>query len=416
MSLFPLDKLLAKVVSYGDITVIDTDGTSRRFGTPGSGPSVAIRLHDDKVKWALALKPRIAIGEAYTDGRLTIEKGTLREFLDVLLISSDRAFPPPASGRGKVNRMLRQVFHRRGIINKIGRARDNVHHHYDIGQPLYELFLDRDLQYSCAYFRHEGMTLEEAQEAKKQHLAKKLLLKPGMRVLDIGCGWGGLALHLARNHNVHVTGVTLSDDQFAVATRRAREAGLANRIEIKLQDYRHEKAQYDRIISVGMFEHVGRPQFREYFGHVKRLLSDDGVAVIHSIGKNTPPEPINAWIARYIFPGSYLPTLSELTPIFEDMGLWLTDMENWRLHYAKTLHEWDARVQKNRATIAKMFDERFVRMWEFYLQSCEAGFRHQGLSVFQMQLAKKVDAVPLTRDYLLDEPEPARFAKPTLVR
>jgi cyclopropane-fatty-acyl-phospholipid synthase len=416
MSLFPLDKLLAKVITYGDVAVTGADGKTEKFGKPGTGPSVAIRLHDDKVKWALALKPRIAIGEAYTDGRLTIEKGTLRDFLDVLLISADRAFPAPASGRGKVHRLLRQIVNHRGIVNKIGRSRDNVHHHYDIGQSLYELFLDRDLQYSCAYFRHEGITLEEAQEAKKQHLAKKLLLKPGMRVLDIGCGWGGLALHLARNHNVHVTGVTLSDDQFAVASRRAKEAGLANRIEIKLQDYRHETAQYDRIISVGMFEHVGRPHFREYYNHVKRLLADDGVAVIHSIGRNAPPEPINAWIAKYIFPGSYLPALSELTPIFEDMGLWLTDVENWRLHYAKTLHEWDARVQKNRETITRMFDERFIRMWEFYLQSCEAGFRHQGLSVFQMQLAKRIDAVPLTRDYLMDEPEPARFAKPTLVR
>ncbi len=416
MSLAPLDKALKFLIRYGRLEIIGPDGTSTFFGTPDAKPDVAIRINDEKVKWPLSLRPRVAFGEAYSEGRITIVRGTLRAALELLLKSSDLAFPPPSSTAGRVYRRLRHLVRRHTFVNRIGRARDNVHRHYDIGEALYELFLDRDMQYSCAYFRTDSMTLEEAQEAKKQHLAKKLLLEPGMRVLDIGCGWGGLALHLARNHGVSVTGVTLSDDQFVVASKRARESGPGNRIEIKLQDYRLETGTYDRIVSVGMFEHVGQPQFREYFDHVDRLLAPEGVAVIHTIGRNTPPEPINGWISRYIFPGAYLPTLSELTPIFEDKGLWLTDLENWRLHYAKTLRHWDARVQKNKDAIIRMFDERFFRMWELYLQSCEAGFEYQGLSVFQMQIAKQIGVVPLTRDYMMDEPERPRAAKPTLVR
>jgi cyclopropane-fatty-acyl-phospholipid synthase len=256
------------------------------------------------------------------------------------------------------------------------------------------------MQYSCAYWRDGVTSLEQAQYDKKQHLAGKLLLEPGMTVLDIGCGWGGLALHLAREYGVRVTGVTLSTDQHETAVRRAAEAGLADRVTFKLQDYRLEPETYDRIVSVGMFEHVGKAHYNEFFDHIVRLLKPQGVAVLHTIARMAPPGPVNAWTRKYIFPGGYLPSLSELAPLLENRRLWLTDFETLRIHYAKTLHEWDRRFQAARAEIARKMDERFCRMWEFYLQSAERGFYHSALAVFQLQIAKDLQAVPLTRDYL----------------
>jgi cyclopropane-fatty-acyl-phospholipid synthase len=288
------------------------------------------------------------------------------------------------------------------MVNPAGRSARNVQHHYDIDHRLYATFLDRDMQYSCAYFRRGDETIDEAQENKRRHIASKLLLRPGMRVLDIGSGWGGLALHLAKEFDVHVTGLTLSKDQFETSVRRAEAAGLAQRVTFKMLDYRQETGTYDRIVSVGMFEHVGKPQFSAFFRQLRRLLADDGVALVHSIAKMWDPGPINRWMEKYIFPGSYLPALSELAPVMERFQLWLTDLETWRIHYARTLEAWNERFQANREQIRSMFDERFCRMWELYLLGCREAFLHQELCVFQLQLAKRIDAVPLTRDYLYE--------------
>ena len=403
MSLFPLDWAIRRVVSYGRLTVIDTDGAVATFGVDDDGPRVTMRIHDEAFKRKAAFHPTMAIGEGYVDGAFTLESGTLRDFLDILLVSVEQR---SRTARHALIKSARALYRLPAAINRIGRAEQNVQHHYDIDHRLYELFLDSDMQYSCAYWRDGTQSLEQAQLEKKRHLAKKLLLEPGMRVLDIGSGWGGLALHLAREHGVHVTGVTLSQDQYRTSVRRAAEAGLSDQVAFKLLDYRREPGTYDRIVSVGMFEHVGQPHYGEFFNHIMRLLKERGVAVLHTIGKMSQPAPINAWIRRYIFPGAYLPTLSQLAPLLEKRRFWLTDFESWRLHYSRTLREWDRRFQDKRAEIAGMFDERFCRMWEFYLQSCERSFMHQRMTVFQLQLAKAVDIVPITRDYLYAEPAP----------
>jgi cyclopropane-fatty-acyl-phospholipid synthase len=400
MSLFPLDRLLGRLVRHGRLTVVDAAGKRYAFGDAAAAPAVTVRLTDPRLPWKLALNPKLMVGEAYVDGTLVVEQGTLRDFLTIVLVSQSIATDPP---RTPVMRKAERIYRTKDVINRLGRSERNVRHHYDIGEALYELFLDPDMQYSCGYWAEGVTSLEDAQTEKRRHIARKLLLRPGMQVLDIGCGWGGLALHLAREHGVRVTGVTLSQDQHAKATRRAAEAGLSDRVTFKLLDYRLEAAQYDRIVSVGMFEHVGRPQFAEFFDHVHRLLKPRGVALIHTIARMWDPGPINSWFSKYIFPGAYLPALSEVAPILERQGLWLTDLEILRLHYAKTLHAWNERFQSHRAEVRAMFDERFCRMWEFYLQSCEVSFTHQELCVFQLQLAKEIDAVPITRNYLYDD-------------
>ena len=284
--------------------------------------------------------------------------------------------------------------------NSIHIARRNASHHYDLSNLLYQQFLDPDLQYSCAYFSDPRLSLAEAQDAKKQHIAAKLLLKPGRRVLDIGCGWGGLALSLAQVEKVHVLGVTLSPAQLAVARQRARQAGLEQQVKFALLDYREIKGRFDRIVSVGMFEHVGTPHYSQFFGAVSQLLADDGVALIHSIGRKDGPDVTSSWIRKYIFPGGYIPALSEVTPAIERAGLWITDLEILRLHYAQTLRHWRERFLANRRKVLEIYDERFCRMWEFYLAISEMSFRYGGLMVFQAQLTRRVDVVPLTRDYV----------------
>ena len=288
--------------------------------------------------------------------------------------------------------------------NPIGKAQRNVAHHYDLNDQLYDFFLDRDRQYSCAYFRTGEESLEQAQEEKKRHIAAKLLLKPGQTLLDIGSGWGGMALFLSREFGVDVTGVTLSKEQLAVASRRALEGGLADRVRFKLLDYRLEPAKYDRIVSVGMFEHVGVAHYPEFFGKVKDLLADDGVMLLHAIGRMEPPGGTNTWLRKYIFPGGYSPALSEVLAAVEKAGLWVTDIEVLRLHYAHTLRHWRQRFRANREKIMEMagYDERFCRMWEFYLAGCEISFRYMNQMVFQIQIARRQDAVPLTRDYMVD--------------
>jgi cyclopropane-fatty-acyl-phospholipid synthase len=387
------------MVQSGRLTLVDAAGRVHRFGPEGGRPRVTMRVHDRALHRRLALRPKLAFGEAFMDGTLTVEEGTLYDLLDLLATNIARYEAMP----------LARAFARFGMWtrhrqqrNHVERARRNAAHHYDLSGRLYDLFLDKDRQYSCAYFTNNNKTLDEAQHDKKRHLAAKLLLRPGTKVLDIGSGWGGLALYLARVGQADVTGVTLSSEQLKVSNERARAEGLSERVRFHLRDYREERGRYDRIVSVGMFEHVGAGNYREFFRRLKELLSDDGVVLLHSIGRMSPPGTTNPWLRKYIFPGGYSPTLSETVAAIEQEGLWITDIEILRLHYADTLREWRRRFHENRAEIARLYDERFCRMWEFYLAGCEAAFRRLDQMVFQIQLAKRQDAVPLTRDYMLD--------------
>ncbi|HLY46258.1 MAG TPA: cyclopropane-fatty-acyl-phospholipid synthase family protein [Stellaceae bacterium] len=393
-----LAPVLARVIRIGRLDVIDSAGQRHVFGgTPG--PSACIRLRDPALHWKLLLRPRLYVPEAYMAGTLTIEEGTLYDFLDVL-VSNDAALPDTPLLR--LNRASGRWVRRLHQYNPAPRARRNVAHHYDLSDQLYELFLDRDRQYSCAYFRTPDDDLDTAQDNKKRHIAAKLLLRRGQRVLDIGSGWGGLALYLAAECGVDVTGLTLSAEQHQVATRRAAQAGLADRVRFQLRDYREERGQYDRIVSVGMFEHVGVNQYPTFFRTVSRLLAPDGVALLHAIGRMDGPSTTNPWMRKYIFPGGYAPALSEVVPVVERTRLWITDLEILRLHYAETLRAWRRRFEANRERVRALYDERFCRMWEMYLAGAELAFRRDGHLVFQMQLAKAVNTVPLTRDYIGD--------------
>ena len=384
-------------IHKGTLTVISPDG---RFEHIGYGaPSVAVRITNSSVIPWLLTNPDLAIGEAYMDGALVIEEGDIYDFLDLCFANLGRS---NSHGMMRFRSFIMRLGMRIAPHNPISVARANVAHHYDLSDTLYELFLDADRQYSCAYYASSTDTLERAQEQKKRHIAAKLLLRSGQRVLDIGSGWGGLALDLAHVANVDVTGVTLSIEQHAYAQRRADQTGLSDRVRFLLKDYRQECGRYDRIVSVGMFEHVGVGHYREYFAKVRDLLEDDGVALIHTIGRADGPGAANAWINRYIFPGGYIAALSEIVPAIERAGLYVTDIEVLRLHYAETLKAWRLRFSTNRKRVVELYDERFCRMWEFYLAGSEAAFRHSGLVNFQIQLSKRIDIVPLTRDYILD--------------
>src|ERR1700758_899579 len=393
-----LSRLFERTITIGRLRVIDAGGSLHTFDGSG-GPSVTIRLHDSALHWKLAARPRLYFGEAFMDGKLTVEEGSLYDLIDLLAVNLE-AMPV-----GLLSRLLNgsvTLFRRIHQYNPLSRARQNVAHHYDLSDQLYELFLDRDRQYSCGYFQDGSEDLDAAQLDKKRHIAAKLLIRPGHRVLDIGSGWGGLALYLAGECGADVTGLTLSVEQHKVAVRRAAAAGLSDRVIFYLRDYREEAGSYDRIVSVGMFEHVGINHYGTFFAKLKSLLTPDGVALLHSIGRKDGPGSSNPWISKYIFPGHYVPALSEVIPVAERFGLWITDIEILRLHYAETLKAWRARFERNRDRVRAIYDERFCRMWEMYLIGCEIGFRRQGLMVFQMQLAKAVDTVPLTRDYMLD--------------
>ena len=387
---------LRRFVEVGTLTVIDPKGTAHRLEGAG-GPSATVRLHDASVSRAMFRNPALAVGEAYMDGRLTVEDGTLFDFLTILVVNRREAHLGRSTGPAA---LARKALGRFRTHNPVGAARRKVSHHYDLKPELFDLFLDSDRQYSCAYFASDNDDIETAQRRKKAHLAAKLLLRPGDRVLDIGSGWGGLGLYLAEQADVDVTGVTLSHEQHELSNGRAAEAGVSERVRFRLQDYREETGRYERIVSVGMLEHVGLGHYREFFGKVRELLTDDGVAVIHTIGRYDTPGPVNPWILRYIFPGGYLPTLSELTPAIEEQHLLVTDIEVLKRHYAKTLQAWRTRFVSNWDRAREMYDERFCRMWEFYLASCEAGFLNNIVTVFQIQLAKDPDAVPETRDYI----------------
>ncbi len=396
--MFPLSHMMKSFVRVGTLKVIDADGRVHVFsGAPG--PNVTMRLSDKSLYHKLVFNPELNAGEAYMDGRLTFEDSTLRDFLT--LISINRI----SLGSYPVQRVLRRVsrfFKRFQQANPIGKAQQNVAHHYDLGNDFYRLFLDEGMQYSCAYFLSDDDTLEQAQRNKLRLLAAKLDLSPGLRVLDIGCGWGELALYLAAMNDVEVVGVTLSKEQYERAQSRAQSAGMGDRVRFELKDYREVTGRFDRIVSVGMFEHVGVHHYGEFFAKINDLLDDDGIALIHSIGHMSPPGTASPWLRKYIFPGAYSPALSEVFDAVERNSLWVTDLEILRLHYAQTLAHWIQRFESNRDKIEAMYDEKFGRMWEFYLISAEIMFRTGSQLVFHIQLARKRDAVPIVRDYITE--------------
>jgi len=392
-----LQSMLQRFVKVGTLTVIDHRGVAHT-ASGEAGPRATIRFHDGKVARDFLLNPEMKAGEAYMDGRLTFEDGTLRDFLTIYAMNREtlRALPWQKTLRTAMKRLRRLA-----PSNSLGRSRRNVEAHYDLSNEMYRLFLDKGLNYSCAYFRDPRATLEEAQIAKLRHIAAKLDLKPGQRVLDIGSGWGSMAIYLAENCGVDVVGVTLSTEQHALATERAAARGLTGRVTFELKDYRDVQGPFDRIVSVGMFEHVGLKNFPAFFGKVASLLKPDGVALVHAIGRKGGPGATGGWVNRYIFPGGYSPALSETMTAIEGARLWVTDIEIWRLHYAETLRNWDERFQANRARAAELLGERFCRMWEFYLIAAEFSFRYGKHMVAQVQLTRQVDTLPLSRDYML---------------
>jgi cyclopropane-fatty-acyl-phospholipid synthase len=413
MAMLLLTHMLKSFVRVGTLTVIDADGRRHVFGG-APGPTVTMRLTDPALYRKLVFNPELHAGEAYMDGRLCFEEGSaLRDFLT--LFSVNRL----SLGSYPLQRALRWVsraFRRFQQANPVGKARRNVAHHYDLGNDLYRLFLDEGLQYSCAYFLHDNETLEEAQRNKLRLIAAKLDLKPGLKLLDIGSGWGELALYLASIEDIDVTGVTLSEEQHALSNTRAQQLGLSDRVRFHLCDYREVSGRFDRIVSVGMFEHVGVQHYPEFFAKANALLRDDGVMLLHSIGHMSPPGTASPWLRKYIFPGAYSPALSEVFTAVEQASLWVTDLELLRLHYARTLQHWYRRFEANRAKVSAMYDERFCRMWEFYLLSAEMMFLTGSHLVFQMQLARKRDAVPVVRDYITDVQRRYREKESALLR
>ncbi len=404
-----LKGLLSRLVRSGTLTVIWPGGSRRIYGN--GLPRATIRFHDRLTPILIGLDPDLAFGEAYMDGRLTVDEGDIATVFEIVL-SGIKVTPPMLV---RLARAGRRATRRLAQFNPAGRARRNAAHHYDLSGKLYDFFLDADRQYSCAYFRAGDETLERAQTAKKRHIAAKLHLdRPGLKVLDIGCGWGGLALDLARDAKADVLGITLSQEQFAYARARAHNANLSERCRFALEDYRKVNGIFDRIVSVGMFEHVGVGHYGAFFRQLHDRLAPGGVALLHTIGRTDGPNATSPWISKYIFPGGYTPALSEILSAIEKSDLVVTDIEVLRLHYAETLKLWRQRFRKNWAKAAAIYDERFCRMWDFYLASAEMSFRHWNIVVFQIQLAKRLDALPLTRDYMLVAERTMRFAGPDL--
>ncbi|KXF78081.1 cyclopropane-fatty-acyl-phospholipid synthase [Paramesorhizobium deserti] len=392
-----LRTVLNHLIKTGDLTVTDAEGVKHRFGDKTGDPR-HIHIKTRRAERAIAINPELKLAEAYMAGDLDFLEGDMYGLLQLVFenagpIAAKEPWMRAIDGARRAGRRLQQ-------INTIARASWHVRHHYDLSGDLYRLFLDPDMQYSCAYFETPKATLAEAQLAKKRHIAAKLLVKPGHRLLDIGCGWGGLGLYMAKYLKADVTGVTLSEEQHAVANERATEEGLSSTARFNLQDYRSLQEPFDRIVSVGMFEHVGVNHFAEYFQHTARLLKRDGVFLLHAIGRSDGPGATNPFIRKYIFPGGYIPALSEVLPHIERAGLVVTDIEILRLHYAETLKAWREAFMANRDIAKSIYDERFCRMWEFYLAASESAFRWQNMMVFQIQIAHRQDAVPLTRNYI----------------
>lgn len=391
-----LQVLLRSFVRHGTLRLTTPRGVTFKFGD-GTGSPVAVRFVTPAAMRAVVFDPELAVGETYMNGTLLIEQGTIADFLHLVLSQDHSGKPLPWA---RTQWLLRYIWRRLAQFNSRTRSRKNVAHHYDLDRRLYALFLDADRQYSCAYFEHPEQSLDDAQLAKKRHLAAKLLVNPGAHVLDIGSGWGGLALYLGEMCDAQVSGITLSEEQFELSRKRAEEKGLSQRIAFRLQDYRDVDRQYERIVSVGMFEHVGVVHYDRFFRKCSESLSDDGVMLLHSIGRSEGPGVTNPWIAKYIFPGGYIPALSEVLPAVERAGFLVTDVEILRLHYAETLKHWRERFLAYRDDLPERYGDHFVRMWEFYLAASEMTFREQGMMVFQLQLAKRQGVVPITRDYI----------------
>jgi cyclopropane-fatty-acyl-phospholipid synthase len=385
----------SKLIRVGSLEIEEPSG-ERFFVGDGAGPAPLVKIADEGVKTALLRDPELAFGELYMDGRIDVARGSI---YDVITLASRNMMRGGGPRWVEVLQKTRLAL-QRWVQNTMPRAAANAAHHYDIGNEFYGLFLDADRQYSCAYFETPDAGLDDAQRAKQRHIAAKLLLKPGARVLDIGCGWGGLARYLARSCDARVTGVTLSREQLDFALRLPAGLKDPSAVELRFQDYRAVEEKFDRIVSVGMFEHVGLRAYHGFFSKLAALLADDGVALLHTIGRAGPPSPVSPWVLKYIFPGGYIPSLSEIMPAIEGAGLIVTDVEVLRLHYAKTLEHWRARFLKQRDQARALYDERFCRMWEFYLSIAQAAFENENQVVFQIQIAKKIDAVPLTRGYI----------------
>jgi cyclopropane-fatty-acyl-phospholipid synthase len=400
-----LQILLKTFIRRGSFRVTTSRGKVFTCGD-GTGKPVAVRFASRAAELSLLLDPELKLGELYMDGTFVVEQGSIA---DVLAIALGQNSDMPRWARPQY--LIRYLRRRLSQFNPRRRSRRNVAHHYDLDGRLYSLFLDADRQYSCGYFETPEQSLDDAQLAKRRHLTAKLLVKPGNRILDIGCGWGGLGLYLAEVAGANVTGVTLSQEQFAIANERATEKGLSGKAEFRLQDYRDVDGKFDRIVSVGMFEHVGVGFYKTFFEKSAALLADDGVMVLHSIGRSEPPGVTNPWIAKYIFPGGYIPALSEVLPVIERSGLLVTDIEILRLHYAETLKAWRERFLAHREEVERIYDQRFVRMWEFYLAASEMAFREQAMMVMQIQVTKRQGVVPMTRDYIGREEQRLRKAE-----
>ncbi|MDX3927280.1 MAG: cyclopropane-fatty-acyl-phospholipid synthase family protein [Shinella sp.] len=396
---FLLRSTISRLMQQGNLTITFPDGTTNRFGD-GTGTPVHVRLNTRRAQWGLVMDPAFYLGHYYGTGDIDLVEGDMYDLLKAVFTGN----PDFKYYNGRWNRLLerlRYLFRWLRESNGIRRSRNNVQHHYDLTGELYDLFLDKDRQYSCAYFETPDQSLDDAQLAKKRHIAAKLRMeRPGLSVLDIGSGWGGMALYLARNLGARVTGVTLSDEQFAISKSRAEAEGLAGEVRFLLEDYRNAPDTYDRIVSVGMFEHVGRPNYLTFFRKSASLLKRDGVMLLHTIGRTDEPTSNNPFIEKYIFPGGYIPALSEIMKAVEKSGLGITDIEILRLHYAETLRHWRDRFMARRDQAKALYDEKFCRIWEFYLAASESAFRWQNLVIFQLQLAHDQTALPLTRDYI----------------
>ena len=398
--MFLLNRLFTKMIRHGELTVIDASGNTHVYGSPTPDkPPVRARMTTAATARAIAINPALGAGEAFMDGRLIIERGDIRQLVDLMTWNL----------RWQRDNPIRFALWRQASIaakidqvNFARRSKRNVAHHYDLDDKLYDLFLDPHRQYSCGYFETNETSLEEAQEAKLAHIAAKLDLKPGQRVLDIGCGWGGMARYLHKVSGAEVVGVTLSEEQLKYARAKAEEMGIADKVTFELIDYRSLTGQFDRIVSVGMFEHVGLPHFREYFDTVERLLKPDGVALIHTIARADGPGATDPWTAKYIFPGGYSPALSQIVPAIEKSWMWITDIEVLRLHYGHTIRAWYDRCEAKRAEIEALYDERFYRMWMFYLAAAMSAFNNDGHMNVQIQLTKRRDTLPLRRDYIAE--------------
>jgi cyclopropane-fatty-acyl-phospholipid synthase len=407
MSLF--DKYVSRAFRQGTLTIIDHKGVTKHFGTPTIGfPDVRLRFADAHVARDIALAPDVGAGEAYMNGRMIFEQGDVLDLISLLRLNNPWEKGGTTGNPNIWRDALRKAKGRVDRINWARKSKRNVAHHYDLSDRLYDLFLDADRQYSCAYFTDADNSLEQAQADKKAHIAAKLALQSGQRVLDIGCGWGGMALYLNRVADVDVLGITLSEEQLKVARERAAAAGVSDRVKFELIDYRDVTGTFDRIVSVGMFEHVGPRHYETFFSKCRNLLTDDGVMLLHTIGRMGTPGVTDAWTSKYIFPGGYSPALSEIIIASETTRLISTDIETLRLHYGLTLRHWYKRVVEKRAEIVALYDERFYRMWQFYLAGAAVAFENGSLCNYQLQYSRSRDTLPITRDYILHEEERLR--------